>query len=277
MDKELRQIISNYSSRDASTKKNWYSSAATHYLKARPTYPDEIIDHINAITPLIQKTSILEIGCGPGTATQSFAARGCQIDAVEPNQDFVHLARNQCQSYPEVTIHPVSFEDYESDANQFDIVLAATSFHWVDQSVAYKKSAELLKDNGHLVLLWNKELQPDRAIYDQFEAAYETHAPGLRRFETKQQEIAVLKNLEAPIIESGLFTLIDTGFIQTNVDYSSDDYIALLNSYSPYIELNAEHQAQLFHKITDYINTELSGVIHLSYMTGYHIAKKMTG
>jgi hypothetical protein len=41
--KDLKQVITNYSSRDLEQRKHWYSPAAEAYNKVRPRYPKELI------------------------------------------------------------------------------------------------------------------------------------------------------------------------------------------------------------------------------------------
>jgi hypothetical protein len=44
--KDLKQVITNYSSRDLEQRKQWYSPAAEAYNKVRPRYPKELIDRV---------------------------------------------------------------------------------------------------------------------------------------------------------------------------------------------------------------------------------------
>ncbi len=54
-------------------RKNWYSKVADAYNKTRPRYPQKLINRTVEIANLSKNTQILEIGCGPGTATTEFA------------------------------------------------------------------------------------------------------------------------------------------------------------------------------------------------------------
>ena len=57
-------------------RKNWYSKVADAYNKTRPRYPQELINRTVELRLLSKNTKILEIGCGPGTATTEFAKLG---------------------------------------------------------------------------------------------------------------------------------------------------------------------------------------------------------
>jgi SAM-dependent methyltransferase len=49
-----------------------------------------------------------------------------------------------------VEIHVVPFEEWEGEPARFNLVYAATAWHWVDPSVRYRKAHRLLPPGGHL-------------------------------------------------------------------------------------------------------------------------------
>ncbi|MFH7025297.1 MAG: class I SAM-dependent methyltransferase [Heteroscytonema crispum UTEX LB 1556] len=83
-------------------KKVWYSPVAEAYNKARPRYPQQLISRVVELTQLPPEAIILEIGCGSGKATISFAELGYSMVCVEPNPEFYQLARYNCAVYPNV-------------------------------------------------------------------------------------------------------------------------------------------------------------------------------
>jgi SAM-dependent methyltransferase len=149
---DLKQTISSYSERNLEQRKNWYSPAAEAYNKARPRYPQELIHQVIEITQLSSSSKILEVGCGPATATVAFAQLVSSIVCLEPNPDFYRLAKKNCNRYPNVKIENISFEEWMLEADKFDAVLAASSFHWIPLDVGYPKAAKALQENGYLIL-----------------------------------------------------------------------------------------------------------------------------
>ncbi|GAC1489655.1 MAG: hypothetical protein NVS2B14_01100 [Chamaesiphon sp.] len=170
--KNLKQAIGSYSSKDLEQRKNWYSPAAEAYNKARPRYPDVLIHRVVEITQLSSNSKMLEVGCGPGTATVAFAQEGCSIVCLEPNPDFCQFAQQNCKPYPNVEIQNTSFEEWTLEAKKFNAVLAASAFHWIPSEVGYPKAADALQENGYLILLWNKELQPQYEVYQSLSEVY---------------------------------------------------------------------------------------------------------
>lgn len=74
-------------------RKSWYTPAAQAYNRARPDYPDELIDQAIKHAELRADAQLLEVGCGPGTATLSFARRSFAITGIEPNPALCLIAR----------------------------------------------------------------------------------------------------------------------------------------------------------------------------------------
>jgi 16S rRNA A1518/A1519 N6-dimethyltransferase RsmA/KsgA/DIM1 with predicted DNA glycosylase/AP lyase activity len=68
-----------------------------------------VLGNVWQVAQLSIKSKILEVGCGPATATTSFAQLGYSMKCLEPNPDFVKLAQQNCQAYADVEIQNTSF------------------------------------------------------------------------------------------------------------------------------------------------------------------------
>lgn len=266
------QLQEEYAGRSLQQRSEWYSSAAQVYARVRPTYPEAIIQHVVKQTGLTAGSRILEVGCGPGTATTAFAALGCRIDCIEPNADFCTIVRDVFQQNPSVTIVNQGFEDAEVDVGQYDVVLAATSFHWISAAVAYPKARAALRSSGKLVLLWNKELFPDANTYQQLAACYADIAPDLPNYQTEDEQFAVFDQLDSMIEQSGCFKLVATERVVNDAAYSAEQYVQLLSSYSPYLKLDAGQRDILFMRIQQFIDQQRGGKIALRYYSASQVA-----
>lgn len=218
---DLKQTLQNECyGKDLEQRKHWYSPAAQAYQQVRPRYPKELVDRVVDLAQLSWDSTLLEVGCGPGIATPAFAALGCRMVCVEPNPDFYHLAQQTCEPYPNVELQNCSFEEWELEPQRFDAVLAASSFHWIEPEIGYPKAAAALRPEGHLILLWNKELQPRYELYQQLSTVYQTHAPSLNRsYEDSTTQAAILDELGQMAIESGHFKDLICGNIEVEVTY----------------------------------------------------------
>ncbi|MEH2117920.1 class I SAM-dependent methyltransferase [Nostoc sp.] len=273
---DLKKTIINYSSTDLEQRKKWYSPAAEAYNKARPRYPQDLIQQVVEVAQLSTDSKILEVGCGPGTATVALAQLGCSMICLEPNPDFFQLAQQNCQPYSNVEIHNTSFEEWELKPFEFDAVLAATSFHWISPEVGYPKAANALQQNGYLILLWNKELQPSHEVYQTLSQVYQLHTPSLDRYEDQETQEYILRQLGNMVIDSGQFKDLISGQVISEVTYTVDEYLTLLNTYSPYIKLDPHNKESLFSGLRHRIENDFGGSLQLSYISAFHIAQKVT-
>jgi len=159
-DATLSQALQTISGHDSELKEAWYSPVAEAYQATRPSYPSDLIDKAIKAAKLSSSSRILELGCGPGTATVAFAQLGFPLVCLEPNPNFCAMARMHCHPCASVQVINQSFEDWDLEPEAFDAVLAASSIHWIPAEIAYAKASRALKPDGHLILLWNKEPQP---------------------------------------------------------------------------------------------------------------------
>lgn len=276
--KDLKQILQNECyGKDLEQRKGWYSPAAEAYQQTRPRYPQVVIDRVVAIAQLSSDSTVLEVGCGPAIATPAFADLGCRMICVEPNPDFYRLAQQTCESYPNVELQNCSFEEWPLKSQSFDAVLAASSFHWIPPDIGYPKVAAALRPEGHLILLWNKELQPCYEIYQQLSAIYQIHAPHLNRaYEDSATQAAILDEMGQMAIASGYFQNMQAGHLQVEVTYSVDQYLMLLNTYSPHLKLETQQKQALFMELREVL--EQNGeTVQLSFVSAFHVVQPVKG
>ncbi|NEO53329.1 MAG: class I SAM-dependent methyltransferase [Okeania sp. SIO3B5] len=257
-------------------KSNWYGQIADAYDRTRPRYPQPLANRVVEIAQLSSNTKILEIGCATGTATTSFADLGFSMICVEPNSESYKIAVKNCAHYERVKIINTTFEEWELEKNQFDVVLAATSFHWVSPEIRYAKTAEALKTNGFLVLLWNTPPQPSQDIYRELlDSVYQTYASDVKGYEaiaTHQKNISSIGNA---VIDSGKFQNLVSEELICEVTYDIDDYLALLSTLSPYIAMDAKQRNTLFEKLSTILKEYYGNIINLSYLSALQIAQKV--
>ena len=58
-----------------------------------------------------------------------------------------------------------SFEAWKPGGRTFDLVLAATSFHWVDPGVRFTKAAAVLRPHGALAVFANQHVRTDEGFF----------------------------------------------------------------------------------------------------------------
>lgn len=262
-------------SEDLEQRKNWYNEVADAYDKTRPRYPKELIARAVELAQLSRKAAILEIGCGPGTATIEFAQWGFSMLCLEPSQKAYQLARLNCTSYPDVEIINTTFEEWKLEPERFQSVVAATSFHWVSPDIGYTKAAAALQDKGSLILLWNTAPQPNDEIYQVLDEVYQAQAPSLAQYEDRKTQEENLRRVGQAAIDSGRFKNLVSEQLVCEVAYSINDYLALLSTLSPYIALEPQKRDSLFAGLRNVLERNYIRSIQTSYLSVFHVAQKV--
>jgi len=272
---QLRQALQAISGQDLEQRKAWYSPVAEAYHATRPRYPSALIDKAIHAAALSSSSRILEIGCGPGTATLAFAQLGCSMVCLEPNPAFCALARKHLQAYPSVQVINQSFEEWTLEPEAFDAVLAASSMHWIPFEIGYAKASRALKPEGSLILLWNKEPQPTEVLQALLADVVQRHAPSLGLYEDRATQERVLSGLGQMMLDSGRFhSLVAETFVSA-FGYTPDQYIALLGTYSPYLKLDQPTRRALFEGLRQCLTANEVSVIPSTCLSAVHIAQNL--
>jgi SAM-dependent methyltransferase len=248
--------------KDLAAKKTWYSGVAEAYDRVRPKYPEAIVDRA------------IELAQLPGTATINLARSGFSLLCLEPSWEMCQMARRNCQPYPTVEITNTSFEEWQLEDNRFHAVLAATSFHWVSPTIRYRKVADALLNNGSLILLWNVVPQPQQQKLSILRPIYQKHAPYLDIACDLEYHSQNIDSFGASILDSGYFQDLKTDRLIYEVTYSTEDYLMLLGTLSPYLELEASCRESLFAELRDTIEDKLGGEIKLPHLCVCQVARK---
>ena len=232
-----------------------FNTAATLYEDIRPGYPEELIRDVIDLSGLENHSRILEIGCGTGKATRSFAERGYELVCLDIGTDLIAVARERLGKYPNASFVQQAFEEWKPEGT-FDLIISATAFHWVDPKVRYLRASEALRSNGSLAIFSNQHVREEggffaesQSLYDRYyhplttnSPAHATNFPGAEAFQNSIQRVYP--------------------WTQT---YSPEQYIKLLGTYSGHIALPDENKRLLFEGITNLIETRYDGQITKHY------------
>jgi SAM-dependent methyltransferase len=142
---------------------------AERYDRARPRYPEVMIDRVVSGSP---GPDLLDVGTGTGIAARQFLAAGCRVHGVEPDARMADFARRDG-----ITVDVSTFETWDPAARDFDAVVAAMAWHWVDPVAGAAKAAQVLRPGGLLAVFWNVADTPPE-ITSAFAEVYERVLPG---------------------------------------------------------------------------------------------------
>jgi len=138
------------------------------YDRARPRYPDALVERIVAASP---GPDVLDVGCGTGIDARQFQAAGCQVLGVEPDARMADFARRTG-----VEVEVATIEAWDSAGRQFDAVVAGQAWHWVGPVAGTAKAAQVLRPGGRLAVFWNV-FEPPPEVAEAFAAVYRRVLP----------------------------------------------------------------------------------------------------
>jgi len=142
----------------------------TGYEVGRPEYPPFVYDDLRSRCGLAPGAHVLEVGPGTGIVTRRLLAAGASVVAIEPDPSLASYLR-QVHHADDLEIIYSTLEDAAIDNDHFDLAVAATSFHWVDQQMGLEKLSNAVRPGGWIALWWTLFRDPDKP--DPFSVAVE--------------------------------------------------------------------------------------------------------
>jgi SAM-dependent methyltransferase len=138
---------------ESGRRRESFDLVAEYYNVYRSPYPQEVVDTVIALSHLHHGSRVLEIGCGTGQLSVPLAQHGIDLLAIELGPHLAALARRNLKRFPNVHVEASSFEAWPLPSQQFDAVVSASAFHWLDPAVRFSKSAQALHPGGCLTIL----------------------------------------------------------------------------------------------------------------------------
>ena len=215
-----------------------FGHAAEQYDRHRPRYPRPLIDGLVTSAGM----RVLDVGAGTGIAARQLAEAGADVLAVEPDERMAGVAAAKG-----VRVERATFEDWQPAGRQFDLVVFAQSFHWVDPDAALPKVATILRTGGRLALLANRVVPtaPTQQELDEINADY----LDLTTRSVLNADVEV-----ATMLEKRGFSVERRGCVE-NLHYSTDDYLNLVATYSNHLTLDSAAHAELRSRLAQRIGT----------------------
>jgi SAM-dependent methyltransferase len=252
-----------------------FNSASALYHRARPEYPAELFGELVRLVGLRPGDRLLEVGCATGKATIPLAHRGFQITCVEIGADLAAAARRNLAGFPRVDIVNESFETWEPPRAGFDLVFAATAWHWIDPAVRYQRAWDLLRDGGHLALWSATHAFPaggDR-FFHELQDVYDEINEGLPDGAVFP-EAGELPDERAEIEASGLFTDVAVRRFGWEIEYTADEYIRLLDTFSGHIAMAQWQRDRLYGEIRRRLAARPGGRLERGWGAVLHVARR---
>jgi SAM-dependent methyltransferase len=246
-----------------------FDNVADLYQNARPDYPEALFDDITAgLSPVAR---ILEIGSGTGKATQGFARRGFSVLGIEPGAEMIRVAEARFATSANVQFIQSTFEAWEPEESAFGLVVAAQSIHWVPAEIAFPKAARLLAPDGMLALFGNVPMPLPSPFREQMAQIYARHNA---EEQSRLAEVWYLPSGRASslIANSGFFRPATHRSYAWQREYTSESYVALLQTLSSYQMMDAETREPLLADVARAVTAQ-GGKLELGYETHIYTAQ----
>jgi SAM-dependent methyltransferase len=243
--------------------KDSFDTVAELYERARPTYPDELVDDLVAA---IGGRRVLEIGSGTGKLTRSLVARDLDVTCIEPGANLAAVAR---RVVPDARIVEARFEDWVPDGSH-DGVCCATAWHWLDADVAAPKVHSLLPAGGVLAVIGTHHVCPPGhdPFFREIQRVYASFGDGIDDL----PDVGDIRHDDAIALRAtGLFDVEDRSYLRV-IEYDAETYIEVLKTYSGHIVMTDEQRVTLFDAVREIVGDRTISKHHLFCL---HLAKKI--
>ncbi|MEV0698444.1 methyltransferase domain-containing protein [Saccharopolyspora sp. NPDC050389] len=262
-------------SMDRDRLRTTFTEAAELYDRARPGYPRQLFDDLASLTELGPGCRVLELGCGTGQATVPLAERGYQVVAVELGAEMAQVARRNLATFPQVEVVTAAFEDWPLPADPFDVVVAATAFHWIDPEVRLTKTADALRPGGALATVATHHVAGgSEAFFAEVQNCYERFDPstptGIRLRAAAEippdgEELNGSARFGRPVFRR----------YERDLTYSTAEYLDVLQTYSGHRALPPTARNELLNCIGDLIDVRHGGRVTKRYLTELRVAHRI--
>ncbi len=250
------------------------------YDRVRPGYPDELFADLVSVTGMGERSAVLEVGCGTGQATGSLAALGYSVTALEPGADMAALARRRMATFRDVKVVTSTFEDWNAQGERFDVIVAASAWHWVDATLGWPRAYDLLDPGGWMALLGNVVVRRpgEPEVYAETADLHERFSPGNPDWGHPPLEDDVRMTDQGwGLVEDpgGLFGPTIVRWYPTVQWFNGDGFADLLRSTSIYGKLDSDVREPLLDAIADRIRTRMGDRAPRRYLSVLRVGQRV--
>ena len=238
------------------------------YAEARPEYPDGLYERLISRCGLRPGASVFEIGPGPGIATRRLLSLGASpLRAIEPDPRLATFLRETSET-DSLEIDQASFDEAVLPEAAFDLGVAATSFHWLEQSSALAKVYRLLKAGGWWAMWWNQFGSEES---DDFQRATDHLFAGTADSPSWSREKRIPFGLDR---ESRLQDLSAAGFKDVEIElwsssltFDTPRLVALYSTFSPIQALEADSRREFLNNLARIADEQFGGRVERALLT----------
>lgn len=250
-----------------------FNEHADNYRRARPPYPARLYEILATECGLGDGARVVEIGAGTGEATRDLLDRGAHVLAIEPGADLAdHLTA--ALGSPRLQVVCGDIETVPLGDAGADLVVAATSLHWVRTEVALPRLARALRPGGWLAAWWTIFGDPENVTEFRWalDEIYERRMPDERHDLTVAQGPLVTESWTAELEAGGWFHVEQVHRIRWSYDLTAERARRLFGTFSNVMALDQADRRALLDEIADLVDAH-GGTVPDPYVTAVYLAR----
>jgi ubiquinone/menaquinone biosynthesis C-methylase UbiE len=142
---------------NVATPSSLFEGAASFYAKFRPDYPTVLWDRLAREAALDSSSVVVDLGCGSGAAAFALAPRVAEVVGVDPDGAMLAEAERRAASKGLENIRWVHCraESFNEEPRDLALIVAASSFHWMDRHRVAELGRRLLRPGGVFAVAGN--------------------------------------------------------------------------------------------------------------------------
>lgn len=251
-----------------------FNEDVRNYDIARPDYPKELFsDILSYLDERKAGKTALEIGIGTGQATKPFLDAGFRVTAIELGDRLAAYTAEKFRAWPGFRVFCADFMEAEPEAaGSFDLLYAATAFHWLPKPAGYLRAKKMLRDGGVIALFWNHPYMRRQDDPTNLAAAevYDRLRPAGK--EILEFHEAMTEPILAELRAAG-FRNAQAKLYHRVRTLTTEQYAALLNSYSDHRALDAALRDRFAREMREALH-RVGGEIHIYDTIDLYLAEK---
>lgn len=234
--------------RDQKTRRSGsFGAVASTYERFRPGPPPAAIAWMLPDSANI----VVDLGAGTGAMTKDLLGKVDRVIAIEPDDRMREILAS---NLPEVTALRGTGESMPLDTSSVDVVLASSSWHWMDPDRALQETARVLVPGGTLGVVWAGP-DPDGPFVSQAQAMLTEMSSGQKgptassdREPDLGRDVMDTENRVETVVripDDSLFTQPEQTSLTWDVPLTADELIGLLGTFSWIITMPDDRRAHV--------------------------------
>lgn len=236
-----------------------FGSVALEYEDVRPGYPPTVAE---AIAAYARPAHIVEVGAGTGKGTEVLALLGVPLTCVEPDARMAGVLQAK---FPLAEVVVSSFEQWTPPPGGVPMVACALAWHWLDPHTRNQRVLDALSPGGTLAVFAHQYGFADPLHYAAIDAAFAS----LGESDQDRPESWFYDDITA----SGLWSDVLAQRSVRQVDFTTERYLLLHQTFSPFLRRTPDGQAQVLDVLRQAVDG-LGGVIHTEVRTTLVLARR---